>query len=189
MSKYKLTLILFCLLLLPSFLAVAENTHNEVFEEISSFLTVPDLKKELDETGKQGSRPFITATEDLEHIKGHDEMIKRLGFDGDFPEYKKLQSSPLYELEIIPKNEKAMEQFGLRTPIVSDYDNFIGRGRTSGGAREWDMKNQDFALNPNTGDRLLFPEGYVKKKQRIREPINPDEALGTLRVKRVINKP
>ena len=72
MKKYKLTIILFCLLLLPSFLAVAENTHNEVFEEISSFLTVLNFKKQLDETGEIAIRnllgrvSLIYSYEDLE---------------------------------------------------------------------------------------------------------------------------
>ncbi len=61
---------LFCALTLPSFLAIAENRNtvtqiadnetisppvtatNEIFEEISNFLTVPNLKKQLDETGE-----------------------------------------------------------------------------------------------------------------------------------------
>ncbi len=136
---------------------------------------------------KQGSRAFITATDDLENIQKHEDIIKRLGFDGSSPRYKELQNSPLYELEIIPKNEKAIEQFGLRTPIVSDYDNFIGRGLTSGGAREWDMKNMDFIQDARTGEKLLFPEGYIRK--HLNEPLNPQDALGTLRVKRMINKP
>jgi len=36
---------------------------------------------------------------------------------------------------------------------------------------------------------VLFPEGYVRSKQILNESPNPQDALGTLRVKRVINKP
>ena len=134
---------------------------------------------------KEGGRPFITATEDLADVTTHEGMIKRLGFDGDFKEYKDLQDGNLYELKITPQNSEALEKLNLQTPIKNEHPNFIGKGKTSGGAREWDMKNLDYAMNPKTNEWHLFPEGT---KELPTEKIDFNNSLGTIEVKRMIPK-
>ena len=91
----------------------------------------------------------------------------------------------LYTKSLYPQNSEALEKPNLQTPIKNEHPNFIGKGKTSGGAREWDMKNLDYAMNPKTNEWHLFPEGT---KELPTEKIDFNNSLGTIEVKRMIPK-
>ena len=87
--------------------------------------------------GKPGDPDvFITAAEDLARYRTQASVERRLALP------------PSGERRVIVTFKYDVEAGGIASPVFRNYPDFVGKGRTLGGAREWVIPNRPLQEMP-----------------------------------------